>query len=747
MFEKIFGAGDTNSLTMNKPHPDSLLDTGVQGVISRPIDRVDGPLKVSGTATYAAEYQLDGLAHGVLVGSTVGKGRIVSVDADAVLGMPGVIDVVTDFDTFLRNAQQGGETTAPTQGVRDVDYFGEIVAIVLAESFEEARAAAYALPIEYEKKEGQYAFQAHRTEGETPPDSVTPAKFTQGDIDQAMRDAAVTVDVTYVTPSQNSAAMEPHASIAVWNDDALTLYGAYQMPTSDAQQLAKSLGVSDKKVRIIARYIGGGFGSKLGIAPESVAAAVAAKKLGRPVKAVMARGQVFDATVRRSNTEQHMRLATDRNGRLTAIGHDSLTSNLPGEDYFEPVGIGTHLAYAGENRSITHQLVPLNLTLSGSMRAPGEAVGMIGLECAMDELAEKLGMDPIELRRINDPAVDPEKDVPFSSRALTQSLDKGAELFGWNKRNAMPGQRREGEWLIGMGVASAVRGNQLQQSAAGIEIRPDGTATVASAMTDIGTGSYTILAQIASEILGIPLDKITMKLGDTIDPPAAGSGGSWGAASAGSAVYLAAEQARKKLAAAMGVEEAELTLKDGYAIGDNRQVPIGELVGSGIEVTGEIKPGSQEKQTTQASFGCHFAEVGVNAVTGEVRVRRMLGVFAAGRVLNAKTARSQCLGGMTFGIGAALTEDLIHDQRTGKLVNRDLAEYHLPVNADVPQLEVHFIDERDIHANPIHAKGIGELGISGAAPAVVNAIYNACGVRVRDMPITCDKLLAGLPPM
>ena len=746
MFETLFGPGDTNSLTMDKPHPDSLLDRGAQGVISRPVDRVDGPLKVSGSATYAAEYRLDGLAHGVLVGSTVGKGRIMSVDADAVLGMPGVIDVVTDFDTFLRNPQQGGETTAPTQGVRDVDYFGEIVAIVLAESFEEARDAAYALPIEYEKKEGQYAFEAHRDESETPPDSVTPATFTQGDVDAAMRDAAVTVDVTYVTPSQNSAAMEPHASIAVWEDDALTLYGAYQMPTSDAQQLAKSLGVSEKKVRIIARYIGGGFGSKLGIAPESVAAALAAKKLGRPVKAVMARGQVFDATVRRSNTEQHMRLAATREGKLLAIGHDSLTSNLPGEDYFEPVGIGTHLAYAGENRSITHQLVPLNLTLSGSMRAPGEAVGMVGLECAMDELAEKIGIDPIELRRINDPVNDPEKGIPFSSRSLTESLDKGAELFGWSERQA-PGQRRDGEWLIGMGVAAAVRGNQLQQSSAGIEIRPDGSATVSSAMTDIGTGSYTILAQIASEVLGIPLDRITMRLGDTNDPPAAGSGGSWGAASAGSAVYLAAEQARRKLAKAMGVDEADLTLKDGFATGDNRRVPIGELVGDGIETTGEIKPGAQEKQTSQASFGCHFAEVGVNTVTGEVRVRRMLGVFAAGRVLNAKTARSQCLGGMTFGIGCALTEDLIHDQRTGKLVNRDLAEYHVPVNADVPQLEVRFIDERDVHANPIHAKGIGELGISGAAPAVVNAIYNACGVRVRELPVTLDKLLAGLPEL
>jgi xanthine dehydrogenase YagR molybdenum-binding subunit len=461
----------------------------------------------------------------------------------------------------------------------------------------------------------------------------------------------------------------------------------------------------------------------------------------------MARTQVFDATVRRSNTEQRVRFAAGADGKLTGLGHDSLTSNLPGETYFEPVGIGTHFLYGGENRSITHRMVELNLLLSGSMRAPGEAVGMIGIECAMDEFAEKLGIDPIELRRINDPARDPEKDVPYSSRQLTRALDEGAALFGWDKRHAAPATQREGEWLVGMGVASAARSNMLQQSSAKVEIHPDGSATVASAMTDIGTGSYTILAQIASEILGIPVERITMSLGDTNDPPAAGSGGSWGAGSAGSAVYLACELLRQKLAKAMGVDEDALTLKDGEAIGDNRQVSIASLVGDGIAATGEIKPGKQEKETQQASYGAHFAEVGVNVVTGEVRVRRMLGVFAAGRVLNAKTARSQCLGGMTFGIGAALTEDLIHDQRNGKLVNRDLAEYHVPVNADVPQLEVHFLDERDIHANPIHAKGIGELGISGAAAAVVNAIYNACGVRVRDMPITCDKLLAGLPPL
>ncbi len=741
----MFGFGNTNSVTMDKPWPHSLLDGGVQGVIGRPLDRLDGPKKVTGTATYAAEYDAENLAYGYLVGSRIAAGKVASIDADAIRGLPGVIDVVTDFDRFIRVPQQGGETGAPTQGVRDITFMGEIVAIVVAESYEIARDAAQRLPITYEQSEGAFDFSAHRDESYVPPDGTTPAHFDQGDVDAAVARAPVTIDQTYITPSQNSAAMEPHASIARWDEKGeLTLYGAYQMPTSDASQLAEALGLPVKKVRIISRYIGGGFGSKLGIAPESVAAAIAAKQIGRPVKAVMARQQVFEATVRRSNTEQRVRLTAGRDGRLTAIAQESLVSNQPGEDYFEPVGIGTHMIYAAENRRITHDQVPLNLVLSGSMRAPGEAVGMMGLECAMDELAEALGMDPIALRKINDTATDPEKGVPFSSRSLTAALDEGARRFGWDQRGAA-GSRREGEWWIGMGVASAVRGNMLMESAAKVALHPDGTATVSSAMTDIGTGSYTILAQIAAEVLGLPLDRITVELGDTNDPPAAGSGGSWGAGSAGSAVYLACESLREKLAKAMKVEDAALTLKDGMAIGDNRSASIGSLVGKGLEATGHIKPGKQEQETTQAAFGAHFAEVGVNVVTGEVRVRRMLGVFAAGRILNGKTARSQCIGGMTFGIGTALTEELIHDTRNGKVVNRDLAEYHVPVNADVPQIDVHFLEERDVHANPIHAKGIGELGISGAGAAIANAIYNACTVRVRSFPITLDKLLPHLP--
>ncbi|HEX8421096.1 MAG TPA: molybdopterin cofactor-binding domain-containing protein, partial [Sphingomonas sp.] len=397
-------------------------------------------------------------------------------------------------------------------------------------------------------------------------------------------------------------------------------------------------------------------------------------------------------------------------------------------------------------RRITHDIVRMDWLVSGSMRAPGEAVGMLALEGAMDELAERMNLDPIELRLRNEPEQDPEKHLPYSSRQLSRCLTHGAEKFGWSARKA-PASDRRGDWWHGIGVAAAARSNMLTQSAARVSIDGQGRATVDTDMTDIGTGTYTILAQIVGELLGLPIEDVTVNLGDTNAPPGAGSGGSWGASSSGTSVYLACEALRAKVAEAMGTTADAMTMKDGRVIAGNRSVPLGELVGAGIEALGECQPGEQEEQFTQASYGAHFVEVKVDAVTGEVRVVRMLGVFAAGRILNEKTARSQCLGGMTFGIGTALHEELIHDTRTGKLVNRDLAEYHVPVNADVPQLEVEFLEERDIHANPLHAKGIGELGISGAGAAIASAIYNAVGIRVRDFPITLDKLIDHLPPV
>jgi xanthine dehydrogenase YagR molybdenum-binding subunit len=393
-------------------------------------------------------------------------------------------------------------------------------------------------------------------------------------------------------------------------------------------------------------------------------------------------------------------------------------------------------------------VVTLDMVAAGAVRAPGEAVGMLALETAMDELAEKLGRDPIDFRKLNEPPVDPMTGAPFSTRRLVECLDEGARRFGWANRAPIPGSVRDGEWLIGMGMASAVRINLLLDSEARVTLGTDGRATIETDMTDIGTGTYTILAQIAGESLGLPIHCIDVKLGDTDMPTASGSGGSFGAASAGSSVALACEDIVAELAKRMEARPANMTLKDGHAIAGNRRVALDVLVGDApLVATGKISQGGNARAFSQAAHGAQFAEVAVNAVTGAVRVRRMLGVFEAGRILNAKTARSQAIGGMIWGIGYALMEGAELDTRHGQFVNHDLGEYHVPVHADVPHLDVHFIEDVDRHANPIGVKGLGELTISGAGAAVTNAIYNACGVRVRDFPMTLDKVLAGLPPI
>src|ERR1700729_2782744 len=379
------------------------------------------------------------------------------------------------------------------------------------------------------------------------------------------------------------------------------------------------------------------------------------------------------------------------------------------------------------------------------MRAPGEATGLLALECAMDELAEKLESDPIELRMRNEPTEDPEKHIPYSSRHLVPCFEEGARRFGWGGRNPKPGQSRDGRWLVGMGVAAATRGNTLQLSKANVRLGPDGLAVVRMAMTDIGTGTYTILTQIAAEMLGLPTDRVRVELGDTSFPQASGSGGSFGAASSGSALFEACNTLRAKLARIAGMDPHTAAFANGRISDVDRTKSLTSLVGAGLDADGEIKPGSTLRDFSQQSYGAHFAEVGVDADTGEVRLRRMLGVFAAGRILNAKTARSQAIGGMIFGVGAALEEAMILDPRFGHFVNHDLAEDHVPVHADIPAIDAIFVAELDDQSNPLKSKGIGELGICGAGASIANAIYNACGARIRNYPITLDKLLSKLP--
>jgi len=540
--------------------------------------------------------------------------------------------------------------------------------------------------------------------------------------------------------------MEPHATIAQWDDDQLTLRGSYQMLAFNVKEIADCLSMSPKKVRILSPYVGGGFGSKLGITHEAVAAAIASKQLGRPVRVVLTRQQVFQTVMRRSETRQRVRLAADAAGKLIGLGHDAHVSNLPDEDFAEPVTQATEFLYGGENRLLEVEVARISRMTAGSVRAPGEAVGMQVLEAAMDELAEKAGIDPIELRKRNLPAKVPVQGTPYSSRMLVEALEQGAASFGWNKRKSEPCQTREGDWWVGMGVASAARVNMMIPAQARVTLKADATALVETDQTDIGTGSYAILGQIAGEMLGLPIDKVKVVLGDSELPPGAGSGGSFGAISTGSAVMRACEAIREKLATAMNCDAEELVISDGIASHAGSRRTLAELVdGKDIAEVGSIKPGKTSKDSSQASYGAFFAEVGVHAFTGEVRVRRMTGAFGFGRVLNAKTARSQCLGGMVWGIGSALTEELVFDLRDGHLVNHDLAEYHVPVHADVPAIEVLLLEERDAAASPLQAKGVGELGICGAAGAIANAVRNACGVRVRSFPLTLDKILPELP--
>ena len=730
----------TKTLVMDAPDERRRLDDTAQGIIGKPLDRPDGPLKVTGRATYAHEHVVEGAVHGVLVRATATKGRLTGVDAEPVRRMPGVLGVFSD-EVFLRNPAQGGAGEAPEQGPGDVDYFGQPVALVVAETFEQARHAAQNLALSIQAVPAAVNPEAEEAEVEEQDDEAV----DQGDLDQAMKEAAATVDAVYRTPSHAAAAMEPHCSIAIWEGGRLTLWGSFQMLNYNVGELADALDVSKENVRMLSPYVGGGFGSKLGISEEAVAAAFAARELGRPVKVAMSRQQVFEAVMRRSESRQRLRLAAHSDGTLTGIGHESLASNLPGEEFVEPIPQSTHFLYGGENRKISLSVARIHRPAAGSVRAPGEAIGVPALENAMDELAEKLGIDPVDLRKRNLPDRHPEKGITYSSRQYAACMDEGARRFRWADRNRTPGGHREGDWLIGHGMAGACRVNMLGKASARVTLKPDGTALVETDMTDIGTGTYTVLSQIAGEMLGLPLERVTAKLGDSALPPGPGSGGSWGASSSGSAVFLACEEVRSRLCERFDCSDEDLTLKDGEAIAGNRRSSLANILG-GEAITGEgtIEPGDTMEEYAQAGYGAYFCEVAVNRTTGETRVRRMLGVYSAGRILNEKTARSQCIGGMSWGIGTALTEELVHDPRDGHIVNRDLAEYHIPVNLDVPQLEVVFLEERDDAACPLQSKGIGELGFCGAAGAILNAIYNATGVRVRDYPATLDKILGHL---
>ena len=714
------------------------------GIVGKPLDRVDGRAKVTGAARYAHEVPQTAPLYGFIVQSTIGHGRIDTLDTGSATRMPGVRAVLTHRDMPEQGA---GEHTkaAPQMTGPDIHNFGQPIALVVADTFEQARDAAFRVVATYVAAPLRVDLRSAAGDAVTPkpahgqePDSEV------GQFGLAFGAAAVQVDESYTTPLQSHAAMEPHATIARWDSDLLILENANQFVSQSQKVVAHTLQMPVEKVRLISKFVGGGFGSKLWVGSDCILAAVAAKRTGRPVKLAMTRPQIFHVTTHRSDTIQRVRLGADKDGRLLAIGHDALSGNRVGEPQYEGAALQTRSMYAAANRQTRHRLAALTIPVASSMRAPGEAVGMLALECAMDELAEKLGMDPIELRVRNEPVEDPEKRVPYSTRHLLACLREGAERFGWAGRGAVA-SRTDGQWLVGMGVAAAIRNNPLMASKARVRLDPDGVLTVQMAMTDIGTGTYTILTQVAASMMGIGPDHVRMELGDSALPMAAGSGGSFGAGSSGSALYDACMVLRAKLEGAAGFEPGSGRFEDGAVISGERRHAIAALApAGGLVADGEIVPGDNRKEYSQQAYGANFAEVGVDRDTGEVRVRRMLGVFTAGRILNAKTARSQAIGGMVWGIGSALHEHLVLDSRTGHYVNHDLAEYHVPVHADVPELEAVFLPELDDKANPLKSKGLGELSISGAGAAVANAVFHATGARVRAYPLTPDRVMAAM---
>ncbi|MDT8333242.1 aldehyde oxidoreductase molybdenum-binding subunit PaoC [Roseomonas gilardii] len=713
-------------------------------VVGQPLDRIDGPLKTTGTAPYAYERHdvVPDQAYGWIVGSAIASGRITAMDLRAARAAPGVIAIVTHENAG--HLGKGARNVAHLLGGPEIEHYHQAIALVVAESFEQARAAAALLRVEYEASEAKFDLAAAKAAGVGPSED-SPDK-TVGDFARAFDAAPVRLDETYSTPDQSHAMMEPHATIAAWDGDRVDVWLSNQMVAWTTGDLAKTLGIPKEKVRLRSPYIGGGFGGKLFLRSDTLLAVLGAREAKRPVKVALQRPLIANNTTHRPATIQRIRIGATRDGKITAIGHESCSGNLPDGKPEEAVQ-QTELLYAGANRLTGLRLARLDLPEGNAMRAPGEAPGLMALEVAMDEMAEKLGLDPVEFRIRNDTQVDPaHPDRPFSKRQLVECLRLGAERFGWDKRDPRPGQRRDGRWLVGMGMAAGFRNNLLMKSGARVRLDRQGRVTVESDMTDIGTGSYTIMAQTAAEMMGVPVGEVTVRLGDSSFPVSAGSGGQWGANNATAGVYAACVRLRETVAQKAGFNAGDAVFAEGAVQAGNRSVPLSEVARDGELVAEDaIEYGDLGKRYQQSTFAGHFVELGVDAATGETRIRRMLAVCAAGRILNPKSARSQVIGAMTMGVGAALMEALEVDKRRGFFANHDLASYEVPVHADIPHQEVVFLDETDPMSSPMKAKGVGELGLCGVGAAVANAIHNATGIRVRDYPITLDKLIDRLP--
>ena len=720
-------------------------------VVGKPTDRIDGKYKTTGTAPYAYErYDVAAnQAYGYVLGASIAKGRVRAIHTEDAKRAPGVLGIVTTLET--PRLERGMMNAAYLFGGDQIQHYHQAVAVVVAETFEQARAAAFLVAVDYAPDAGKFDLSAEAkgappVPGDSGEGSGGNGEERVGDFEGAFAQAPVTLDERYTTADESHAMMEPHATIAAWDGDKVTLWTSNQMIGWGHGSLAKILGLPKENVRLDSPYVGGGFGGKLFVRADAVLAALAAKAVKRPVKVALTRPLIANNTTHRPATIQRVRIGATKDGTITAIAHESTSGNLPDGDP-ETATSQTKLLYAGANRLTAMKLAHLDLPEGNAMRAPGEAPGLMVLEVAMDEMAEKLGMDPVEFRIRNDTQVDPQDPKrPFSKRDLVGCLRLGAETFGWAKRNPRPGQVRDGQWLVGHGMAAAFRNNMVLKSGARVRLDGDGPVTVETDMTDIGTGSYTIIAQTAAEMMGVTLDRVVVRLGDSAFPVSSGSGGQFGANSSTSGVYAACVKLREAVAQRLGINSDDAVFADGQVRAGNRAVPLGEAAAQGaLSAEDTIEFGDLSKKQQQSTFGAHFVEVAVDADTAEIRVRRMLAVCAAGRILNPKSARSQVIGGMVMGTGAALMEELAVDTKRGFFANHDLAGYEVPVHADIPHQEVIFLDEVDPMSSPMKAKGVGELGICGVGAAVANAVYNATGIRVRDYPLTLDKFLDRLP--
>ena len=735
----------------------------MNSVIGQPITRVDGPAKIRGEAKYAADFDLPRLAHALIVQSTLAKGRVTAINDQQALALPGVLLVMTHQNApklppAAQKANPPGERALSLLQDASVRYNGEPIALVVAETPEIARQAAMLLDIVYAAETPALDFVSAKTAAYAPP-SITHGKpdVAWGDAEAAFKTASITHEAVYTTPMESHNPMEPHATLASWNGDELLVHDSTQGVAGARKAIAKKLGIPVEKVRVVSPYIGGGFGSKGSAWSHVVLAAMAAKRVGRPVRLALERVQTFGPVGYRPRTEQRIRLGTDHDGKLVAVTHAVISSTSTFEDWTESSAVLTRMLYACPNVTTTHRLVKLNLGTPTFMRAPGESTGSYALEAAMDELAWKTKIDPVELRLRNYADHDPESGKPFSSKSLRACYIDAAQRFGWSQRKPEPGSMREGDFRIGWGMATATYPANRQPCKATVSVLADGSALVRCGTQDIGTGTYTILAQVAAEELGLPVEHVKVELGDSSLPEAPVSGGSMSAASTTPAVQAAARDARAQILALAvadpaspfsAMQTSDLLIEAGSVTSKtdkDRRRSLGAVIaqagGKPIEGSGTAALGDEEKkQFSMHSFGAVFAEVQVDPF-GQVRVRRIVATYGVGRRLNEKTAHSQLMGGIVWGIGMALLEETLVDANTGHILNANLAQYHVPVNADIPEIDIRFVDEDDQHFNPLGAKGIGEIGITGVAAAIANAVFHATGKRVRDLPITPDKLL------